>query len=279
MLVMSSAAADTPPERAARLFDEGLALKDKGDARACDKFAESYRLVAAAGTGYNLAECMEQQGQLLRAWKLYSDAVLEWQRDDKDRKAEKARERMRALEAKLVTVVVELDDPKIEQLSIRIATRDVKPSRTIRELTDPGEIEIRAVAPGYVPFVRTLVADAGATTKLHIALQPIADASRAEPLVETHRRRSRVALSIGMAGVGVAGVIAGTVLFFDAREQQAKGNTEVAQRRADLATGFGAGGAVFLIAATFVFITAPRDVTVTPVAGASSAGVWLSRSF
>ena len=279
MLVIASAEADTPPERAGRLFDEGLALKDKGDPRACDKFAESYRLVAAAGTGYNLAECMEQQGQLLRAWKLYSDAILEWQKDRRTASAAKARDRMRALEGKLVTVLVELTDPKIEQLSVTIATRNVKPSRTIRELADPGAIEIRAVAPGYVPFVRTVEAEAGATTKLQIALQPIEQIDAPAPLVETHRRRSRVALSIGMAGLGVAGAVAGTVLFLDAREQQAAGNTSVAQHRADLATGFGAGGIVFLVAATVVFVTAPRDVSVTPLASATTAGVSLSGSF
>ena len=275
MLVMFTARAETVAERAQRLFNEGLALKDKGDSRACDRFEESYRLVAAAGTGYNLAECMEQQGKLLRAWQLYGAATLEWQRDDKDARAAKARERARALEQKLVTIVLDLDDPDVDQLSVTIGTRSVKPARRIRELADPGAIEVRAVAPGFAPFVRSIEADAGATQTLRIALQPIGNE---QTLVETHRRRSRVLAAAGLGVLGVAGAISGTMLFIDARELQAAGDTS-AQFRADLATGFGAGGAICIAAAVVVFITAPRDVTVTPVATTSSAGVVIGGIF
>jgi hypothetical protein len=280
MLVISSARAETLTERASRLFDEGWSLKEKGEiAKACDRFAESYQLVAARGTGLNLAECMEQQGHLLRAWQLYTDAIVEWERTGEDKRAAYARERAHALEAKLVKLVITIDDPKLDQLTVTIGTRNVKPARKIRELADPGEIDVRAVAPGRIPVVQTLQAEAGATRTLHIALQPIANSTDSPSLVETHRRRSRVALAIGMGALGVGGVVTGTVLFFNARTLQADGETNRAEHQADLATGFGAGGAIFLAAAVFVFATAPRDVTVTPVAGSTSVGVSVGRSF
>lgn len=277
MLVISTAHAETVAERAKRLFDEGLALKDKGDPRACDRFEESYRLVAAAGTGINLAECMEQRGELLRAWQLYTNAVIEWQRDDKDKRAAFARNRLREIEPKLVTLVIEIDDPALDKLRVSIGERVVEPKQKIQQLADPGEIEIRAFAPGHVPFVETFEADAGTSRKIHIALQPLA--SDGTPLVETHRRRSRVALGIGLATVGVGAIVAGTVLFVDARQLQADGNTDRAQQKADLATALGIGGALCIVGGAVVFLTAPRDTTVAPTVTSTTVGLSVGGTF
>jgi hypothetical protein len=275
VMLVASARAEPLPDRAKRLFDEGLALKDHGDPRACDRFAESYSLVAAPGAGINLAECMEQRGQLLRAWQLYTTAIVEWQRTGQDKKAAVVRERAKAIEAKLVTLVVEINEPELAKLSVTIGRRVIEPKAKIRELADPGEIEIRAVAPGRAPFVTTLQADAGATRNVRITLAPIAS----EATTDTDRRRSRVALAIGLGAVGAAGLVTGTVLFLDARTLQADGQTDRAQHKADLATGFGIGGVIFVAAGAVVFAMAPRDVTVVPVATQTTVGVSLSRSF
>jgi hypothetical protein len=279
MLVIATASAEPLPDRSKRLFNEGLTLKDQGDPRACDRFAESYSLVAAPGAGFNLAECMEQQGQLLRAWQLYNAAIDEWNRTAQERRAAVAKERARAIEMKLVTLVVEIDEPTLDKLSVTIGKRVIEPKRKIRELADPGDIEIRAVAPGRVPFVQTVHADAGATRKVRIALDAIGTNAAGEPLVETHRRRSRVALAGALALVGTGGLVAGTVLFLDARKLQSNGETDRAQRKADLATGLGVGGALCVIAGAVVFATAPRDVTVMPVATQTSAGLSIVGSF
>jgi hypothetical protein len=276
MLVISNASAEPLPDRARRLFNEGLLLKDQGDPRACDRFAESYSLVAAPGAGLNLAECMEQQGQLLRAWQLYNAAIAEWQRTGQEKKAEVVRERASAIEAKLVTVVVEIDEPTLEKLTVTIGKRVIEPKRKIRERADPGEIEIRAVAPGRVPFVKTLNADAGSTRNVRIALEPI---ESVDPPIETHRRRSRVVIGLGLGAFGTAALVTGTVLFVDARKLQENGETERAQQKADLATALGVGGAIFLIAGAVVVATAPRDVTVAPTATQTSAGLSIIGSF
>ncbi len=277
MLVISTARAETVAERAKRLFDEGWALKDKGDPRACDRFEESYRLVAAAGTGVNLAECMEQQGKLLRAWQLYTNAVIEWQRDAKDKRAAFARDRVREIEPKLVTLVIEIDDPALDKLRVSIGERVVEPKQKIQQLADPGEIEIRAFAPGHVPFVESFEAEAGTTRKVHIALAPLA--SDGTPLVDTHRRRSRVVLGIGLGAVGIGAIVAGTVLFVDARSLQSEGETDRAQQKADLATALGIGGALCVVAGTVVFLTAPRDTTVAPIVTPTTAGLSLGGTF
>jgi hypothetical protein len=277
VMLVAPARAEPLPDRAKRLFDEGLVLKDHGDPRACDRFAASYSLVAAPGAGINLAECMEQQGQLLRAWQLYTTAIVEWQRTGQDKKAAVVRERAKTIEAKLVTLNVEIDEPELPKLSVTIGSRVIAPKAKIRELADPGEIEIRAVAPGRAPFVTTVQADAGATRNVRIMLAPIAVvASDSAP---THRRRSRVALAIGLGAVGAAGMITGTVLFLDARKLQADGQTDRARDKADLATGLGIGGAIFVAAGAVVFALAPRDVTVVPVATQTTLGVSLTQTF
>jgi hypothetical protein len=221
---------------------------------------------------------MEQQGQLLRAWQLYGEAVIEWQRDAKDKRAAIARERARGLEPKLVTLVVEIDEPTLDKLSVTIGKRVIEPKPSIRQLADPGEIEIRAFAPGHVPFVETFDAVAGTTRKIRIALAPLASTAPA-PLVETHRRRSRIALGIALGAVGAGGIIAGTVLFFDARSLQADGETDRATQKADVATVLGVGGALCAVAGAVVLLTAPRDTAVVPVATPTTVGLSLGGTF
>ena len=61
---------------AAALFEEGRALGKAGQwAEACDRFAESLELVPAVGTQLNLADCLEREGKLRRAWQLFDGAA------------------------------------------------------------------------------------------------------------------------------------------------------------------------------------------------------------
>jgi hypothetical protein len=276
LLALSTAAAETVTERAKRLFDEGLALKDRGDPRACNKFDESYRLVAASGTGFNLAECMAEAGKYLRAWQLYTAAAREWERNDKDKRVKIARARADELRAKLVKIVVEVEEPTLDRLTLTIGDHRVDPAPVIRELADPGEIEVTASAPGRRPFSKTLRVEPGETATIYVAsLAPIA-----EPVAASGgRRRGRVILAIGLGAVGTGALVTGGVLFLDARQLETDGDHDAAVRRADLATGFGVAGAALVISALVVYATAPRDVAVAPVATAGGAGLAIAGRF
>jgi hypothetical protein len=277
VLAVTPAAAETLTDRARRLFDEGIALEDKHDPRACERFAESYQLVAAAGTGFNLAECMERDGKLLRAWELYSAAALEWARDAKEKRAAIARERATALEARLVTVVIEVADPAVPDMTVTLGDRALAPAALIREHADPGSIEVRAVAPGRVPFVHREDAKPGATTTIRIDLAPIA--LERPTTIESHRRRSWVIAAVATSAIGTGSLLAGGVLYLQARRLARESDRDSAIARADLATAAGIAGGTLVIAAVVVFVAAPRDVTITPTASAQSVGLTFSRRF
>lgn len=277
VISVATAHAETMVDRAKRLFEEGLALEDRGEDGACDRFAESYKLVAAAGTGFNLAECMERSGQLLRAWRLYRAAAKQWDRDDKDKRADIARDRASALETKLVTIVVKLRDPSLKRLTVTIGDRRVDPEKTIRDVVDPGEIEVTAAAPGHEPFAKRVGAEAGATVTVPIALEPIVE--QPPPIVETHRRRSRVALAITLGALGVGAGAAGGFLFLDAGKKVDAGDREGGVRQADRATIAGVAAGALVLSAVIVFYTAPRDVTVAPIVSGDGGGISLGGRF
>src|SRR5512144_1872661 len=57
---------------ASRIFQQGRDLAKLGRfAEACELFARSYGLDPALGTAVNLADCLEREGQLRRAWALF----------------------------------------------------------------------------------------------------------------------------------------------------------------------------------------------------------------
>src|SRR5687768_2817074 len=62
----------TGATEASAIFQEGRELARQGRvAEACQLFAKSYELDPALGTALNLADCLERQGQLRRAWELF----------------------------------------------------------------------------------------------------------------------------------------------------------------------------------------------------------------
>ena len=76
-LLPEAAAAD--PERAQRLFDEGLDAMLAGDFEAgCEKLSESLRVDFSGGTLFTLAECRAKQGKVATAVDRYSEYVEYW---------------------------------------------------------------------------------------------------------------------------------------------------------------------------------------------------------
>src|SRR5437868_723231 len=132
------------PGKADRLFEEGRGLADKGDYEAaCDKFTRAFALDAAPGIELNLADCHEHLGHLTKAWRMFQESAKQWDQSDPVR-AKFARDRASKVAKRLATVVIGVPDPQIDGLTIRVGDHEVTPAAEIREVFDPGELEIVA---------------------------------------------------------------------------------------------------------------------------------------
>ena len=275
LVATSPAHAETVDQQATRLFDEGAGFRAQGDYdHACPRFAQSFELVPAPGTAFDLAECMEHDQHYLRAWELYRVAAEAWERADKAKLAATARERSDRLLDKLGEIVVDIAQPSLVGLVVTVGERRVDPEREIRQRVEPGVVEVTASAPDRRMYRDHVQVAPG--TSVTVAVPRLA--AIAQPQSSTVRRRSRVVAAIGLGIVGAGGLVSGGLLYFDARDrfQSAGGDaTKEASARseADLATGLGVLGLASAIAAVYVFTTAPRDIVVAPVASASSAGL------
>jgi tetratricopeptide (TPR) repeat protein len=282
------AARAEPAPEAARIFQEGRELAKQGRfSEACALFANSYDLDPGLGTAINLADCLEHQGHLRRAWELF-DVVARNSQNNLSR-ARLARQRADALVAKLATVVVTLHEPRAAGLAIRLGDREMPPAAEIRDLIEPRDVELVATAPGRPVFRKTLHAVAGATVIADVpAFAPLPDEAPA-----TRRQRSRVYIAGGLGAAGALSLGAALGLALSARHIYdgafpgectrdhgivctPAGNATIdrAGRRADLATGFAVAGALLAGAAAAVFFTAPRETVVVPLtAGPLGIGV------
>lgn len=294
LVLAGAASASAQPgdaSEAARLFLRGRELKTAGQtAEACELFDHSYRLDPATGTALNLADCLEERGELRRAWELF-DRVAQDPQNGASR-AQLARRRADALLARLATVVVAIADPTAAGLAIRLADQPVIPAPEIRVLVEPGDVVVTASVPGQPGFSATLHAAAGETVTVAVP-------ALVAPEVRGPRRFRLVAGGLAAAGVvglgaslgfGIAARGANTDAFSRGCAHTPGGVVctgmdgprliHLAGARADLATGFAIGGAVLVGAAAAVFFTAPREsVRVAPIAGGGALGVGLACQF
>ncbi|MGH7437887.1 MAG: hypothetical protein ACRENE_19585 [Polyangiaceae bacterium] len=117
---LSAAAQDSGASaRAAALSREGRTLRDGGRVTdACRRFAEAKELAPGFETSIDLADCYERAGKTTSAWSEFSSAER-LARERGDARADAARSRMKALEAHLSRVTIEVgaatqaEDPEI----------------------------------------------------------------------------------------------------------------------------------------------------------------------
>lgn len=273
---------------AGQAFQRGRDLaKDGRFAEACVAFGKSYELDPALGTAVNLADCLERQGQLRRAWQLF-DLVA--RAPGTQSRARFARDRADALLPRLATVAVTLREPAAPGLALQIGGLTVAPAAEVRELVEPGDVAVVATVPGRPAFRAAVHAVAGAT----VAVDVPAFAAR-EAAVETRRRRPYVYVAGGLAAAGTAGLAASIVLGLGARSAyrdaldtacapgdiagdagyaRCKALVDRAGVRADHATAFAIGGGALVVAAAAVFVAAPREsVQVAPVVSDRALGL------
>lgn len=283
---------------ASAAFQRGRDLAKLGRfTEACVEFGKSYELDPALGTAVNLADCLERQGLLYRAWELF-DLVARSSPNVQSR-ARLARARADALAARLATVIVTLRDPTARGLAVRIGEHTVTPAREIRDLVEPRDLEIVATVPGRPAFRAVLHAAAGATVTVDVPAL-VAPEAPGEP-GEPRRRRSFVYLAGGLGAAGAVGLGASLVIALGARSDYraalahecqpgntatdagyalCKARVDRAGVRADRATGLAVAGTVLGAAAAAVFLAAPREaLQLTPVTTGRELGLGIAGRF
>lgn len=294
LLVGTTASAQPNKPEGARLFEEGRALASEGKfEEACARFQRSLELDRAPGTALNYGDCLENLGQLRKAWHMYDEAARDFERD-RDARARFARERADAVAARLAIVVLKIAEPTIDGLVIKIGTQSVPPAAEIRERIEPGEIDITVTAPGREPFTSSARGISGAQVIVEVpVLATILGAPRPAPAPaeDGRRSRSRVRLAGIVTGAGGVFLIGSVALGLSARAVyadadcmdtamglvcSAAGAAEVdtAGTRADIATGLAIAGGLGVVGGVVLYLTAPRErLSVAPTMTSGSVGL------
>jgi hypothetical protein len=266
--------------QAERLFEEARTLlKDQHHGEACDRFARSFELGHLIGAELNLGDCAERDGRLVEAWRLFDAAARDWEREGETERARHARAQAERVAARLATIVVALAGP-VAGVTVQIGTRDVPPASEIRELVEPGPVEVVVTLPGGRRERRAVQARAGAVEAIEIQTLHREPASDRPLGTELTQPRSRLApLATGAGAIALAG--AALWLWHrsaDTYDQSRNESDDAKQRdlfdRANLqyhaAQGVAAASVVAAGAAVWLYV---RSRHREPSAGERSAGL------
>lgn len=300
---------------AEQLFREGKRLMAEGKiGEACTSFEGSYRKESVVTTLLNLADCREKNGQFASAWGHFIDA----ERATRGKTAEAtlnstARDRASKLEGRLSYLIINVpDEARVDGLEITRNGQPIDSAEWNRDIpVDGGVYKVEGKAPAYeawstpvtvgkerdkqsvnVPRFRELPkkmipGPAGPEGPEGPDRGPV-DA----PSSFTGKRKA----ALGAAAVGVLGLAAGTVIYFQASglydDAKTAPTTADRERITDDANskyllaqiGWGVGAAAVGTAAFLWFTGAPASpehtgLTVAPRLDATSAGFVLAGRF
>ena len=202
-------AAPTSDQRALAemLFFTARGLMEAGRVpQACQKFGESYRLDAAAGTLLNLAVCHEKEGKLASAWGEFRQAIAEAKRANRQERVELATEAVKRIEPDLPFVTITVaKEARVQGLEIQRNGTALEEAAWDTELPiDPGTNEITATAPLYKPEKKTITIEKRQHMTVTIDPLELAPVIHAPPPFWTSQRvLGTVLMVVGVAGIGV----------------------------------------------------------------------------
>ncbi|HTQ05725.1 MAG TPA: hypothetical protein VMI54_17805 [Polyangiaceae bacterium] len=220
-----------------RLFDEGRAAMQAGDySTACQKFGESYRLEPALGTQLNLAHCQEERGQVLAAWTLFRRVRGELPAGD--RRIPVADQHIASLAARIAHLRLVVDPNAAAGTSVRVdgALAD-GPEATGTFPIEPGKHEVSVTIPGRAEQTRRLEFTEGATLEFRViertapgpglrndARATAPDSPSVAGTSDTHPDATRRTAEYVAAGVGLVGLLVGTITGIEGLHQESIGN-------------------------------------------------------
>lgn len=266
--------AATDAALAEKLFEDGRKLMaQQRYEEACAKLSESQRLDPGVGTLLNLGECFEKNGKIASAWATYREAEAVATRDGQKKRATFAAAHAKALAPGLSYLVIDASG----QVQITCDGRDIGSSLSTPLPFDPGAHRIEARATGFRPWSTAVDLAPKATLRVHVpALEPevvvpppVVVVPPPPPPAPVSRTPRYVAIGVG--AVGVVGLGLGT--FFGLRAKSLNDDADCdpstctragaravddAQTQATFSTIAFAVGAVAVVGAVVLYVTAPR---------------------
>jgi hypothetical protein len=241
----ATAHAQTDSAAARALFADGRTLMEaERYEEACPKFEESLRLDNGMGTQFNLAHCWEKLGRTASAWALFLDVAAAARAGNQPQREAAARERAKALEAKLTRLRIDVVDPA-PGMKIERDGQDVGKAAWGTDVpVDPGQHVIVASAPGKkswssetqvpasartmavkVPTLEDVPVPTSAT--LDTAQDPQSSGMAAPVEADVSARgggdgSGQRVVGLVLGGVGLASIATGTVFAIQSRSDNAK---------------------------------------------------------
>jgi serine/threonine-protein kinase len=314
-------AQDASSQAAAQaLFEQARQLMTDGRyAEACPKLAESQRLDPGAGTLLNLGHCYEKNGQTASAWVTFKDAAAAADLKHRDDWSSRARERSAALVPILSKLTIDVPpEGRPEGLQVRRDGVNVGGAEWgVPIPVDPGEHTIEALAPGKKKWTTKVsigkqsdqqrVTVPGLETEQTVSVTPVPPPPESAPQqppppggeppapVDTSVGSGQRTAGLVVGGVGVAGVVVGSIFGFSAMSKnsnskdecptttctnpQGKADADDAKSAATLSSVFFIGGVALAAGGAVLYFTAPKSkevaLHVAPQVGWNSAGVSL----
>jgi serine/threonine-protein kinase len=315
------------------LFQDARQLmKDGKFADACPKLSDSNKLDPAVGTLLYLGECYEKNGQTASAWVTFQTAAETAQKAGQPDRAHVASDRATALWARLSKITINVAAAaRVPGLEIKRDGVDVgQATWGVGVPVDPGEHAILARAPGKQDWSQTVRVDPDGKVAV-VEIPMLANAAMAPPPpvmqqpqqqqlppkldqgTSTSNGNSQRVVGFVAGGVGVVGLVAGTVFGLQAKNKQDQSAshclptdpTKCDQTGVDLRhqghsaatmsnVGF-AVGAVGIVGGAILYLTAPSNskpktasvdvkrpiqyLNVVPVVGAQSSSLLITGSF
>lgn len=278
------------------LFTAGRDLMAAGKFNeACSKFEGSQKLDAGLGTLLYLADCYERANRLASAWATFKEAEsIAMGRSDQSR-AQVAKDRYTKIEPRLTKVLVKVADGNDTNTVVKHHGHVVpRESWGIALPVDAGDQTVEASSPGHKTWTTTVHAEGeGVTVPIDVPVlevdntpkpetAPPMPAKQAPPPAadqgaETSTGSTQRTIGLVVGGVGVVGVVVGTIFGLKAKSKndQSKdncsktnpndcGSSGVALRNQALdaakvsTAGFIIGG-VALAGGVVLFFTAPSN--------------------
>jgi hypothetical protein len=218
----AAAAPLTDRQVAQSLFEQARELMAKNDyAKACPMLSESQRLDPGGGTLLNLALCYEGEGKLATAQLELNDALSQAVKDGRADRETIAREHLAALGARVPKLTLVAPAQPVPGLVIELDGITMSSATSGVALpVDPGSHEVRASAPGYVPWSATPKLREGESRRLALPdlvkvgvvarPSPLAPAPTPEPAPSGSPTRFATASWV-FAGVGIGALTASVV--------------------------------------------------------------------
>jgi hypothetical protein len=204
------------------LFAQGRELLEKGQfAEACPKLARSEKLAPAIGTLLNLGYCYEQIGRFRSSMDSYAEAEVLASKSNDTKRATFAKERLAAVEAKVLKVVVRVVPPEAPGLEVRRNGNVLLKTDYGQAIPlDPDEVEVTATAPGRVPW-KTVVMSRGEGAVVTVFVPPLVEAKSdgtAKP-AESRGLGTRRIAGLGLAGASLLAIGGGVGLALAAKSR------------------------------------------------------------